>query len=438
MFIQWMVFFLLCLELLVQGSVSWAADKEGVCQTALTVVTPISTNKIRELGAERISFGSGLEEGVGILADDTSKNQALQYEESLMKSRTRRLFKIPRTEGILAMESNRVDDVRITPEGRFLFVTDRSRHRPSRIVPVPEFYKKLSYEEARNWVLRLQDEPAVTDQVLNGSIIASLPDMSLMIVDSAFLEAERSSRDLGDYLMYFPDLQITRWKNAKIRSKNLQGWDEILAKLRLAAQKGMILKRNGMKPQITADGHYLTINLEIYSSKTQIAGYSGEVPAQVLHPYTQNLVVLWDLEKNELVQHFMSNSLDSEEDAETTSGTALLPQPTDKRVFATKLLENGDVIVARAHTQKLRDEARVPTVDVFLKLVRLSPHSGRESQIFGTKIEGLPMENGTTIGIPYVSGGVRSISISRDGKRLLLKTTAPAPQDKVEVDISGL
>lgn len=421
------------------GPTSWAARKKTDCQKALSLVRFASTNRIQELSANSISLGSGLQKNRGILAPQDSRLAlAPQAEKALMGARTQRLFIHPKTGRPLIMESNRTDEVRITPEGQFLVVTDRSRHRPSRIVAVPEFYQKLSNDEIQSSVLKLQDEPAVTDQVLNGAIIASLPDLSLMIVDRAFSGSETASPELGGYQMYFPDLQITRWKNSKINSKALQGWDQILHKLRLAAQNGMILKRFGLEPQITSDGHYLTVNLEIYSSKSHTEGYLGAIPVQVLHPYKQNLVAVWDLEKNELVQHFMSSDLDSEDDTETTSSTALAPHPTEKRVFVTRLLENGDLIVARAHTQSLRDQAGISMVDIFLKVLRLSPSPNRNSQIFAAKIESLQMEKATSIGIPYVSGGIQSVSVSHDGKKLLLETTAPPPRDKIEVDLSEL
>lgn len=421
------------------GPACWAGRKKTDCQKALTLVRFTSTNKIQELSMDLISFGSALQKNRGILApQDPRIDLAPRAEKALMGARTQRLFIHPKTGRPLIMESNRTDEVRMTPEGQFLILTDRSRHRPSRIVAVPDFYRRLSDDEIQSSILRLQDEPAVTDQVLDGSIIASLPDMSLMIVDRAFSESETASRDLGHYQMYFPDLQITRRKNSKISSQDLQGWDQILRKLRLAARNGMILKRFGLEPQITSNGRYLTLNLEIYSSKSHIQGYMGAIPVQVHHPYKQNLVAVWDLEKNELIQHFMSNALDSEDDAETTSSTALLPHPTEKRVFVTQLLENGDLIVARAHTQTLRDQAGVPTADLFLKLLRLSPSPERNSQIFAAKIEGLQMEKAASIGIPYISGGIQSFSISQDGNKLLLETTAPPPQDKIEVDLSEI
>ncbi|MBX3021891.1 MAG: hypothetical protein KF799_09470 [Bdellovibrionales bacterium] len=326
----------------------------------------------------------------------------------------------------ITLEGPRPYSIKISADARYGFRIDRSLHQPTSIFNIPE-----KVRSGGNVDLDLVQ----THEVLDGTLIASLRDGSIGILNKGYKDWKRDT--LTKISSQLPDLHIFRFANGRSSTTRLNGWNEIKEKIRQGSEQGsFVLNINGLKTGLTPDGRYFLAHLTFVMSAKALIGYILGAPFREVDRVEQDLMVVWDLETNEIVQSIKSSDLDSATDEERTSADLLTDRGSGGRKCTSRLMDDGTLVVVRtslANSRPMEDSVD-RMADLNLKVVVLKPNSDkirRYSTLVGTVV----LRKEKFLGDISYKGGVFEVRISRDGGTVWLNTTDDEPGKHREVRI---
>jgi hypothetical protein len=193
------------------------------------------------------------------------------------------------------------------------------------------------------------------------------------------------------------------FSNEKPKRSLLSGWPQMRKKLREATQNGLNLDFTETKSELSADGNHFSLRVRLYH---------GESRTQLV----KDLFFLWNLQSHTPPRVVTSEDLDTVMSSEPNANNYAnsLKGIAWARQTASRLLDDGTLLIARSLVQKNKKDITVDIVKV------------REDDPF------LPVQTGIITGLnldPYGENnawrGVTQLQISPSG-------------NKVAVDITGV
>ena len=300
----------------------------------------------------------------------------------------------------------------ISEDGKTLLMTvdlvpnDRSHWYKNYRITLPSNWKTL---QTQNFLASKLGKTKKFD----GFILAKDSSLNRFIVDSTHQEATYPNKP-GMHAPYvLPELEMLDVNDSKIQGKSLNGWSGLSTKIKEAAQKGAILTVDATKGSITKDGKHFMLDL---SFRTEIDLPVNGNPNHVKRfSFDQNLVNLWDIESDEPPTTFASSGMDTEGDMEPNP--KILGEHTGRiwrRQYASRLLEDGTVIMARIMVQEKNENSS----DVIFKVASINAQGLVDIREY----------NGGPVNLdPHdASGGwtgVFGLQISPDGKKVIYSVT---------------
>jgi hypothetical protein len=262
--------------------------------------------------------------------------------------------------------------------------------------------------------------------VFPGKVMAASDDLKTFVVDKT-LGVMKAKQNGSNYGTTSPDLLIvTRDKN-KLSSKTLDRWEQMRASLAEAQKSGLLLRYDDTEAVVSHNGRYLALNLTLATEQSAQTG-----PISTAYFYAiQNLIGVWDVQENRLVTLFKSSELDTEKDQETNAKTILQGHVGMDRRFKMRLMEDGELVVARVHATPF-DGVKS---DIYLKTARIKPDQALQQVIQASIGTFTPGNDPNSI---RAMGGIAYMHLSRDGRSVIISLTdrkegeliyVPIPED---------
>jgi hypothetical protein len=223
-----------------------------------------------------------------------------------------------------------------------------------------------------------------------GKMLGADSKLQVFVVDES-----RNVREIEPVMLDF--------SNEKPKRSLLSGWPQMRKKLREATQNGLNLDFTETKSELSADGNHFSLRVRLYH---------GESRTQLV----KDLFFLWNLQSHTPPRVVTSEDLDTVMSSEPNANNYAnsLKGIAWARQTASRLLDDGTLLIARSLVQKNKKDITVDIVKV------------REDDPF------LPVQTGIITGLnldPYGENnawrGVTQLQISPSG-------------NKVAVDITGV
>lgn len=183
-------------------------------------------------------------------------------------------------------------------------------------------------------------------KIFKGKILAQDSSLQRFLIDKTHFNTKHSAVDDLTYML--PRLAIANLNDKNTaKFQTLSGWDGILESIKAVAKSGIYIRYDNISAQMTPDGRYLSLDAN-FSNVASIT--NAEERTSLHHEFQHNLIVHWDMNSAADPKTYSSEFFDKNKDTEPGIGKTAEFSPSRwwSRQFTSKLLDNGQLIFARA------------------------------------------------------------------------------------------